>query len=135
MGLGDGDLKNKKASASEGCDNLKRNEAMFSLASLLAAKATVEPAQPSAAGAGKKKRLVRLKQELIDQMISMPFTPGPTIPEERLSKYPESFRKSYAEERASTERLMAFEKGILAQYHAKGYAEVEKEVADAEVAN
>ncbi|CAL4904499.1 unnamed protein product [Urochloa decumbens] len=104
MGLGDGDLKNKEASATEGGDNL----------------ATVEPS-----GAGKKRLvMVRVKQELIDEMIRTPFTLGPTIPQERLAKYSESFRTRYAEQRAAIERLMAYEKGILHQYYTYGYAEV-----------
>lgn len=111
-------LKRSETTASERGDDLK-------------AIASSE-AQPRPSGSTGKKRIRRrrLKQEVIDAILKEPFSSLPAIPEDRLAKRSEEFRKRYYSKKAITDGIIAYEADIIEQYRAKGYAEVEEEIAD-----
>ncbi|CAL4970668.1 unnamed protein product [Urochloa decumbens] len=86
----------------------------------------------------KKTKMVRVKQEYIDRLISSrPLKrPFPFLTEERIllldPKEQEETRAIQARIAASIKVALDEEEDILEQYHAKGYAEVEAEDEDDE---
>ncbi|CAO2038075.1 unnamed protein product [Urochloa humidicola] len=85
---------------------------------------------------GKKTKIVRVKQEYIDLLISRcPLKPPfPFIPEEGIllldPKEQEKTRDLQARIAALNKEALDEEEDILEQYHLKGYAEREVEVKD-----
>ncbi|KAG2559722.1 hypothetical protein PVAP13_8KG038320 [Panicum virgatum] len=91
--------------------------------------------QPSSAGKERsKKKIVRkkLKQEVIDLILKEPFEPLGEDDEEEVLDMSKPYRECHAKTRAVLEALAEFDADIIRQYRAKGYAEVDVPVTDAD---
>ncbi|CAN6344413.1 unnamed protein product [Urochloa humidicola] len=83
---------------------------------------------------GKKKKVVkkRLSKEFIDLIKDRLYT-FDEIPEDELATYyTQEFRDIYAANKVIAEKTVAYERALIAQYDAQGFAEDEIEVTDEE---
>ncbi|CAD6268586.1 unnamed protein product [Miscanthus lutarioriparius] len=99
-----------------GEDTMKRNSKKDQFPSTKPTAQEEEDAQPPGAGKKEKKKRVvreRLPQGLIDREVGPEFA-------------------DYAERKAETEKMVAYEQALIDQYLINGYAEDEKEVTDNE---
>ncbi|XBI23171.1 hypothetical protein VPH35_064103 [Triticum aestivum] len=97
--------------------------------SSLGTKATAEPV---AAGKKKRKKVVkrRLPQAVMEHMIARPYKIFDDIPDDELAEDTEHFREVYFERKLITDKILAYQRALIAQYNAMGYAEDETEVTD-----
>ncbi|XP_048539694.1 uncharacterized protein LOC125518864 [Triticum urartu] len=73
----------------------------------------------------------RLSQALIVHTMAYPYKME-HIPADRLAKRSKFFREFYAESKQTADKIVAYQRGLIDQYKAKGYAEEDREVTDDE---
>ncbi|KAF7096898.1 hypothetical protein CFC21_098783 [Triticum aestivum] len=73
----------------------------------------------------------RLSQALIVHTMAYPYKME-HIPADRLAKHSKFFREFYAESKQTADKIVAYQRGLIDQYKAKGYAEEDREVTDDE---
>ncbi|CAL4995552.1 unnamed protein product [Urochloa decumbens] len=129
------DHKSNQASPSEGGEILRLvkeiREAMAAR-DRLSPKPTGKKAQTPVVG--KKKKVVKrkLSKESIDLMKDRLYT-FVEIPEDELAKYySKEFRDIYAAKKVIADKIVAYQRALISQYDAQGFAEDETEVTDEE---
>ncbi|CAO2202022.1 unnamed protein product [Urochloa humidicola] len=93
------------------------------------AEEVLEDTQPK-----KRKKIIkqRLPKGFLDFLVARPYKPVGDLSEEDLSKRTPQFRKWYAIEKAKADKFFKYQKALVDQYLAKGYAEDEFEVSEEE---
>ncbi|KAF7044881.1 hypothetical protein CFC21_054049 [Triticum aestivum] len=129
-----GDRALLEREASEGGEILRRKkEMMEAMAATDLSPGTKPATEPAGAGKKKRKKMVktRLPQALIKQMMASPYRPMP-IPDDELAKRPRYYREFYATAMDRADKVAAYQRALVNQYVARGYAEDEEEVTDDE---
>ncbi|CAN6362264.1 unnamed protein product [Urochloa humidicola] len=131
---GGADHKSQQASPSEGGEILrlvKEVRAAMAARDRLSPKPTEKKAQTPVVGKKKKVVKKKLPKESIDRMKDRLYT-FDEIPEDELPKYTQEFRDIYAANKVIADKIVAYQRALIAQYDALGFAEDEMEVTDDE---